>query len=241
VRFFHNHGLLNLVDRPQWRVIRGGSRAYLEPLTAPYRARIRRGTPVARVARSPGHVELTLGDGARAHFDAVFLACHSDQALRLLADPSDTERQVLGAIPYQENAVVLHTDTRLLPRSRRAWAAWNYHIPTGGTENVSVTYNMNILQGIAAPETFCVTLNETDAIAPGKVLERYTYHHPVFTPEGIAAQARHREIDGAFNTYYCGAYWRNGFHEDGVVSALAAVDHFKQDLSDAQLSLRRAG
>ena len=241
VRFFHNHGLLNLVERPQWRVIRGGSRASLAPLTAPYRTRIRRDTPVARITRGPGHVELTLGDGSRARFDAVFLACHSDQALRLLAEPSAAERAVLGAIPYQDNEVVLHTDTRLLPRNRRAWAAWNYHIPTQAAAGVSVTYNMNILQGLRAPETFCVTLNETAAIDPARVIERYTYEHPVYTPEGIAAQARHREIDGTLNTYYCGAYWRHGFHEDGVVSALAAVDHFRQDQRDAQLSLRRAG
>ncbi|MFP5504865.1 MAG: NAD(P)/FAD-dependent oxidoreductase [Gammaproteobacteria bacterium] len=241
VRFFHNHGLLNLVDRPQWRVIRGGSRSYLEPLTAAYRARIRRGTPVARIARSAGQAELTLGDGSRARFEAVFLACHSDQALRLLAEPSTAEREVLGAIPYQTNEVVLHTDTRLLPRSRRAWAAWNYHIPEHPAAGVSVTYDMNILQGLDAPETFCVTLNETAAIDPARVIERYSYEHPVYTPEGVAAQARHREIDGTLNTYYCGAYWRHGFHEDGVVSAQTAVDHFRQDLRDAQLSLRRTG
>jgi predicted NAD/FAD-binding protein len=231
VRFFQNHGLLSVTDRPTWRVIRGGSRAYVDKLAAPFRDRVRLRTPVLGIARHHDHVDLRLADGT-ARFDAVFLACHSDQALALLPDPTPAERSVLSAIPYQANQAVLHTDTRLLPRRRLAWAAWNYLMPAGPGGRVSLTYDMNILQGLDAPETLCVTLNPPEdgpAIDPARVMARMTYHHPLFTPEGVAAQARHREIDGTGRVYYCGAWWRNGFHEDGVVSALDALRHFHAD------------
>ncbi len=229
VRFFMNHGLLSLDDRPQWRVIRGGSCAYVERLVAPFRDRVRLNTPVRRIFRHDDGVELALDDGT-ARFDAVFLACHSDEALRLINDPTPAERAVLAAIPYQENEAVLHTDTRLMPKKRLAWAAWNYLMPEGPGGRVCLTYDMNRLQSLDAPETFCVTLNASERIDPDKVIARMTYHHPLFTPEGVAAQARHREIDGTLRTYYCGAWWRNGFHEDGVVSALDALRHFRDDL-----------
>jgi predicted NAD/FAD-binding protein len=141
---------------------------------------------------------------------------------------------VLGAIRYQENEAVLHTDTRLLPRAHRAWAAWNYHVPSVSMDRVALTYNMNILQRLDAPETLCVTLNRSDAIDPARVLKRITYHHPLYTPEAVAAQARQRELNGGRQTYYCGAYWRFGFHEDGVVSALEALRHFRDDLAQTQ-------
>jgi predicted NAD/FAD-binding protein len=147
----------------------------------------------------------------------------------LLAAAPPTERAVLGAIGYQRNDAVLHTDARLLPRRRRAWAAWNYHVRHGGA-GVALTYNMNILQHLDAPEPFLVTLNRTDAIDPARIVKRLVYHHPLFTREGVAAQARHAEVNRGRRTYYCGAYWRNGFHEDGVASALEAVRHFEQDL-----------
>ena len=166
-------------------------------------------------------------------FDQVFLACHSDQALNMLADPTPAESDVLGAIRYQQNETVLHTDQRLLPRRRLAWAAWNYHILERAQERVALTYNMNILQGIDAETQFCVTLNNTAAIDERKVIEVMQYSHPVFTPQAVAAQARHRELNGARRTYYCGAYWRNGFHEDGVVSALDALAHFDEDREHA--------
>jgi predicted NAD/FAD-binding protein len=146
---------------------------------------------------------------------------------------------VLGVIGYQENEAVLHTDTRLLPRARRAWAAWNYHVPAEPLARVALTYNMNILQCLDAPETLCVTLNRREAIDPARILKRITYHHPLYTPAAVAAQARQRELNGARRTYYCGAYWRFGFHEDGVVSALEALRHFRDDLNHAQLPLRR--
>ncbi len=239
VGFFMNHGLLSVTDRPTWRVIRGGSRAYVERLTAPFRERVRVRMPVRALSRFPDHVAVHTDQGT-ARFDAVFLACHSDQALALLADPTPAERAVLTAIPYQANEAVLHTDTRLLPRRRLAWAAWNYLMPEGPGGRVSLTYDMNILQGLDAPETLCVTLNATERIDPDKVIATMTYHHPLFTPAGAAAQLRHREIDGTRRTYYCGAWWRNGFHEDGVVSALDALRHFEEDRLHLHLSVRQA-
>jgi predicted NAD/FAD-binding protein len=225
VRFLANHGMLTIDERPQWRVIQGGSARYVEKLVAPFRHRIRLNAAVRSVRRTPGAV---LVDGER--FDYAFIACHSDQALRMLADPSAVEREVLGAIRYQENEAVLHTDTALLPRRRRAWAAWNYHVRPEHQGPVALTYNMNILQSLDARETYCVTLNRTSDIDPARVLKRLVYHHPLFTPAAVAAQARHSELNGVgrteHRTYFCGAYWRFGFHEDGVVSALAALRDF---------------
>jgi len=235
VRFFHHHGMLSVNDRPQWRVVRGGSREYVRRLTAPFASRIRLRTPVRGIRRLHAGVELEL-DAGRSRFDAVFLACHSDQALDLLRDASRAEREVLGAIGYQENEVLLHTDTRLLPRARRAWAAWNYHVPATPQPRVAVTYNMNILQGLDAPETLCVTLNHAGGVEPAKVLERLVYHHPLYTPAAVAAQARQAELNRGRRTYYCGAYWGFGFHEDGVRSALDALAHFEKDHAELPLS-----
>lgn len=223
VQFFKNHGLLSVSDRPQWRVIQGGSRRYVERLTAPFRDRIRLKCPVEWVRRHPTHVQVKPRGGPVERFDQVIIAAHSDQALRLLADPTRLEREILSAIPYQENEAVLHTDPRLLPRRRRAWAAWNYHLPAQPQDRVAVTYNMNLLQSLDAPETFCVTLNHGEAIDPARVLYRATYHHPVFTEAGVKAQARRDEISGVNRTWYCGAYWSHGFHEDGVNSGLAVA------------------
>ncbi|MDG4550308.1 MAG: FAD-dependent oxidoreductase [Candidatus Contendobacter sp.] len=223
VRFFKNHGLLSVNDRPQWRVIHGGSRTYVEALTTPFRDHIRLNSPVEWVRRLPTHVQVKPCGSPVERFDQVIIATHSDQALRLLADPTPREREILGAIPYQENEVVLHTDTRLLPRWKRAWAAWNYHLPAQPRERVAVTYNMNVLQGLDAPETLCVTLNRGETIDPARVLYRTVYHHPVFTEAGVRAQARRDEISGVYRTWYCGAYWSYGFHEDGVNSGLAVA------------------
>lgn len=227
VRFFHNHGMLSVDERPQWRVIRGGSARYVEALVAPFRDRIRLNTPVQSIRREGKHAWVQAQGHAAERYDAVFLACHSDQALRLLADPSAAESEVLGAIRYQPNEAVLHTDMRLLPRTRRAWAAWNYHVLPQDTGRVALTYNMNILQSLDTPTPLLVTLNHGEAIDPAKVIKRIPYEHPLYTRAGVAAQARQGEINGPLNTYFCGAYWRYGFHEDGVVSALAALDHFK--------------
>ena len=227
VRFFHNHGMLSVDDRPQWRTIAGGSARYVEKLTAPFRDRIRLHTPVEWVRRSDTGVTIKARECAPERFDHVFLGCHSDQALRLLADASALEREVLGAIPYQTNEVVLHTDTRLLPRARRAWAAWNYHVLSDAAAPVALTYNMNILQTLRARETYCVTLNRTAEIDPKRILKRLVYEHPLYTPAGVAAQQRQSEVNGVERTWFCGAYWGFGFHEDGVVSALAALRHFE--------------
>jgi predicted NAD/FAD-binding protein len=225
VRFFENHGMLTVDDRPEWRTIVGGSARYVEPLTAPFVDRIRLSCPVHAIRRADDHVLVN-----DERFDEVVIACHSDQALSMLSDPSDAEREILGAMPYQENQVVLHTDTNVLPRRRRAWGAWNYHVSGEPGGPVGVTYNMNMLQSLTASQTVCVTLNDTDTIDPGLVIDRYTYFHPLFTPEGIAAQRRRAEISGQRRTHYCGAYWRNGFHEDGVVSALAVGAAFGASL-----------
>jgi len=230
VRFLHNHGMLSVNDRPVWRTVRGGSASYVERLTASFRDRIRLNMPVEWVRRIPGGVIVKALGHEAVHYDAAIMACHSDQALKLLADPSAAERDVLGAIPYQRNEAVLHTDTRLLPRKRLAWAAWNYHVLPGNRGPVALTYNMNILQRLDSPLPFLVTLNRGDAIDPAQVIKRITYHHPLYTPAAVAAQARQRELNGALRTYFCGAWWGNGFHEDGVVSALHALKHFEEDL-----------
>jgi uncharacterized protein len=240
VRFFDNHGLLNIKNRPQWRVIEGGSREYVRKLTAPFKDKICLNEAVVSLKRLPTHVELRSSSGRTEHFDHVFVATHSDQALRMLADASNLENAVLGAISYQSNDVVLHTDTSILPENTRTWAAWNYLRRPDRGQRVSVTYNMNILQGFQANETFCVTLNDTQRIDPDKIIRRMQYQHPVFTTESITAQQRHQDINGDRRTWYCGAYWRSGFHEDGVVSALNALQHFREH-HDAQPYLRRAG
>jgi predicted NAD/FAD-binding protein len=227
VRFFANHGLLTVNDRPQWRVVQGGSARYVERLTGSFRDRIRLRCPVARVRRAPDHVVVqSVGQPAEL-FDEVVFATHSDQALRLLADPTPAEREVLGALRYQRNEVVLHTDARLLPR-RRAWASWNYHVPRDPQEGVAVTYHMNILQSLRSPEPFLVTLNRTDRIDPDRVLRRLVYDHPVFDLAATAAQERWSEISGVHRTHYSGAYWGYGFHEDGVKSGLRVCESLRR-------------
>jgi predicted NAD/FAD-binding protein len=235
VRFLDNHGMLTVNDRPRWRTICGGSARYVEKLTAPFRDRIRLRTRVEWVRRLPGSVIIKAQGHESARFDAAFLACHSDDALALLTDPSAAEREVLGAIPYQDNQAVLHTDSRLLPRKRLAWAAWNYHAVPQHRGPVALTYNMNILQRLDAPTPFLVTLNRADAIDPACIIKRIHYRHPLFTPASVAAQARQREVNGPLRTYYCGAWWRNGFHEDGVVSALDALSQFERDHAQCPL------
>ena len=231
VQFFKNHGMLSVDARPTWRVIIGGSQRYVEKLVRPFRERIRLRSPVAAIIRDSHGVEVRSHDRAgtshTARFDGVVLACHSDQALALLADPSPLERDILGAIRYQANEAILHTDRSLLPRRRRAWAAWNYHLLPTPADRVLVTYHMNTLQRLRASCDFCVTLNRSNAIDPAQILKRITYHHPVFTPEAIAAQQRHREINGQRRTWYCGAYWGFGFHEDGVKSAMMACESLR--------------
>lgn len=233
VQFFDNHGFLNVVNQPQWHVIKGGSRSYIGPLIRKFRDRIRVKSPVVSVRRSPDHVEITPKNEAPERFDAVIVAAHSDQALAMLADPSDEERGILRAIPYQENEVLLHTDTSVLPDRRAAWASWNYRIPRSGGDRVHVTYNMNILQSLNAAKTFCVSLNQSRDIRSEHFQRFFIYHHPVYNPEGVAAQGRRERINGVNRTWFCGAYWGAGFHEDGVNSALAVCKDFGENLNDA--------
>ena len=226
LQFFENHGFLDVHNRPKWRVITGGSNQYIAPLTAGFGQRIRLNAPVRSVRRTPEGVQIETQSGGVEHYEQVIFATHSDQSLRILSDPSEEERNILSAIRYQENDAVLHTDTNLLPRCRRAWASWNYHLLNDPPERPTVTYNMNILQSLKTRETYCVTLNRTAAIAPEKIIKRICYHHPLYTPAAVAAQKRHSEISGVRNTHFCGAYWGFGFHEDGVNSALKVCASF---------------
>jgi predicted NAD/FAD-binding protein len=218
--FFANHGMLGFRDRPTWRTVSGGSRRYVDAAIAPWQTRLRLNSPVTGIRRFDDHVEIaSAGVLEPERFDDVILATHSDQALALLTDPSDRERELLGAIPYQPNEAVLHTDRRMLPRRRRAWASWNDHLLDAPTGKPTLTYHMNSLQSLQPGVELCVTLNHSSAIDPDRVLRTIPYAHPVFTAQGVAAQARHHEISGHHRrTHYAGAYWGWGFHEDGVVS-----------------------
>lgn len=224
--FFDNHGMLGFTGRPRWRTIRGGSARYVDVLTAPWRERLRLSAPVHEITREEDHVLITSRGAEAERFDEVVIATHSDQALKLLADASSAEHEILGAIPYQANEAVLHTDRRLLPRRRRAWASWNYHLVDSPSERATVTYHMNRLQSLRAEREFCVTLNRSEAIDPDKVIRKISYAHPVYTPDGVKAQARVAEISGRNRTHFCGAYWGWGFHEDGVVSGLRVAARF---------------
>jgi len=224
VEFLSNHGMMQVEGRPQWRVIRGGSYRYVEKLIAPFRDRIRLNTPVRSVERRADSVRIVDASGAEGRFDHVVFACHSNQALRMLQDPTTVEIELLSAFPYQPNEAVLHTDPSALPRKRLAWASWNYHIRRDNPEKVAVTYNMNHLQGLPWDHVFNVTLNDDEGIAPERIIRRIQYEHPLYTASRAKAWARHGEIIGSNRTSYCGAYWGYGFHEDGVRSALAVTD-----------------
>lgn len=251
VHFFRNHGLLSVSDRPQWHVIEGGSRAYIEPLIQRFKENIRLDSAIKSIERKADGVLIETIHGHSEHFDQVIIAAHSDQALAMLSDASVAETELLSAIPYQKNEVVLHTDISLLPKRRSTWSSWNYRITNDGsnsviknsiaknsenTDSINVaksnvddkppvlTYDMNILQSIESDTTFCVTLNKTDAIDPEKILGTYYYDHPVFSQASVAAQEKWATINGVNKTWFCGAYWANGFHEDGVLSALRVAE-----------------
>lgn len=220
LQFFKNHGLLNITDRPQWSVIKGGSRSYVQKMLEQCGDEgIRLNSPVQSVRRFTDRVEITLLSGQVEVFDQIIFACHSDQALALLGDASLAEQQVLGGIGYQMNEVVLHTDTRILPKRKAAWAAWNYQLGASSTERATLSYNMNILQGLTDAPTFVVTLNDSQNLDPTKILRTFHYAHPVYNHQTMLSQQRRPEINGVNRSFYCGAYWYNGFHEDGVRSA----------------------
>ena len=230
-QFFKNHGFLNVKDQPQWLTVKGRSRQYIKPITQPYADQIRLNCPVASVRRYPDYVEIQPQNEVAEKFDQVVIATHSDQALALLDDPTDIEKNILGVIPYQENQAVLHCDESLLPSKKAAWASWNYHIPKEDLGRVAVTYDMNILQSIGAPRELCVSLNLAKAIDPARIYREMIYHHPAYDPQSLAARHSHPEINGVNRTYYAGAYWGYGFHEDGVASALEVTKHFGKTLT----------
>lgn len=219
VQFMANHHMLQLAGRPQWRVVRGGSRRYVEAMVARWDVQVRLSTPVRGVTRDADGASVRCDAGSE-RFDQVVLACHGDQALALLDDASDAEREILGAITYQPNDTVLHTDASLLPRDRKAWAAWNAHLPADPSQACTVSYCMHLLQGLPGDTPLVVTLNRTDAIDPARILRRRSYRHPVYNHASVAAQARRHEIQGVNRTWFAGAYWGWGFHEDGMRSGV---------------------
>jgi predicted NAD/FAD-binding protein len=226
IAFFQNHGLLQIRDRPQWKSVSGGARSYVQALLQPLEQQIRASTPIESIVRHNDCVIVRPQGGPEEKFDLVVCATHADQTLRMLADADDQERQVLRAFPYQQNDAVLHTDTGMLPQRRRAWASWNYHIPPQPDAAVSVTYDLSRLQNHNSPDPILLTLNGTEQVEPSKIIDQFVYHHPAFAYDSVKAQSRHREMNGYRRTYYCGAYWGYGFHEDGVKSALAVADSF---------------
>ncbi|MBL8829339.1 MAG: FAD-dependent oxidoreductase [Planctomycetaceae bacterium] len=224
VEFYQNHGLLNLRNRPTWRVISGGSRTYVRALLKQFRGTLHLRSPIERVRRCSTHIEVLPRNAASQRFDHVVFACHADQALRMIETPTPLENELLSAFPYERNDAILHTDASVLPRSQRAWAAWNYHLPCDGGQRTSVTYCMSILQHLRSRHVFNVTLNGESRIDSRKVLRQFVYEHPIFTTRRAGAQRRHTELIGPNRSSFCGTYWRNGFHEDGVVSAQAVCD-----------------
>lgn len=229
-QFFTNHRFLDIFGQPEWRVVQGGSSAYVEKLAAGFRDRIRLSSPVTSIRRAKDHVVITPGGGQPERFDEVILGAHADEALAMLKDATPLEQEILGSFRFQENVAVLHTDTRVMPKRRKAWACWNANVPRQPTGAVSLTYDMNMLQGLRTREEYLVTLNRAAEIDPRRILRTIRYHHPVFSRGAVLAQRRHAEISGQNRTHFCGAYWGFGFHEDGVNSGLAVARHFGKGL-----------
>ena len=228
VQFMHNHRMLNVSDRPQWRTVVGGSQSYVDAWIQHFNGRLFCDSAVQSIDANSTRVRLLVG-GQWLEYDRVFIACHSDQALRMLDRPSQQENQVLGGIAYQDNHMQLHCDTRILPPSKMAWASWNARVCPELSEQCTVSYDMNILQGIQSSTEFIVSLNSSQWVDPSRVFVERHYQHPVYNAETLAAQKRWEEINGVRGLYYCGAYWGWGFHEDGVKSALKAVALFEAE------------
>ncbi|HEX2852696.1 MAG TPA: FAD-dependent oxidoreductase [Opitutaceae bacterium] len=225
LRFFHNHGFLGLDTQHPWWTVDGGAKTYVEKITAPWRDRLRLGQPAVCIERSPRGIEITTGDGNLHHFDHVILACHGDQALRLLGNPNPTEARLLGEFKYQPNIATLHTDASVMPRTGLAWSSWNYEIARDHLGRVSTAthYWMNSLQGVSDVENYFVTINRPEAVDPKKVLRRINYEHPLFSLGAVRAQQEIPGLNAAARrtteTYFAGAWQRHGFHEDGLLSA----------------------
>ncbi|WP_146525432.1 NAD(P)/FAD-dependent oxidoreductase [Novipirellula artificiosorum] len=234
VGFFANHGLMQIRDRPQWRTIAGGARVYVDALLDPLRDRLKLSCPVTAVERQPDRVVVTTQQGQAESFDQVVFATHADQTLKLISNPTAAEQEILREFPYQSNQAVLHTDDRLMPDRKRAWASWNYHIPIGPARGASVTYDLSRLQRHHSPLPILLTLNPTEPIAEQKILRTFEYSHPAYAASSIRAQQRFAEVSGNHRTHFCGAYWGYGFHEDGVNSALAVAKYFGLELESCR-------
>ena len=232
IRFFENHGMLQIVDRPNWWVITGGSKRYVEKMVDGFENKIRLSSPVKNVKREGGSITVQFGANSleSENFDSVIFATHSNQSLAMLDAPTKAEIEILSAIKYQKNDALLHYDDSILPKRKNAWSSWNYLLDEDQSKAVALTYNMNILQSLKSDRTFCVSLNSGNLVDESKVIKELSYDHPLFTTSSINAQSRKHEISGKNNTYYCGAYWRNGFHEDGVMSALDVCKDFGESL-----------
>ena len=226
IKFFNNHGMLNINDRPQWLTISNGSKEYVKKLTASIKKDIKLNCAVNSVRRNKNSVEVTHSEGVET-FDYIFFACHSDEALKIIKDPSDNEKEVLSSIPYSRNEVTLHTDESVMPKNKLSWAAWNYNIDNANDAPIALTYNMNILQNLKSDRTILVTLNDSGNIDPNKILKKITYEHPLFSIKSIEAQNKFDLISANNRTSFAGAYWGNGFHEDGIKSAYDAIKLFK--------------
>ena len=223
MRFFENHGFLGLTTQAQWYVVKGGSSAYIAPLTAPYKQNIHLGAQITGVTRHPFGVKIAFLDHLPEQFDQVVFACHAPQTLQLLDDPTTSERSILSQFRTTRNETVLHTDSHILPRRPAARASWNYRLGSS-PKQTTLTYHMNRLQSLQAEDEYCVTLNETHQLNEGKILRVMDYSHPLYTLPAIRAQARWPEISGVSRTHFCGAYWFNGFHEDGLNSAIRVAE-----------------
>ncbi len=226
LEFLNNHGMLQINNRPVWKTVAGGANTYIKKLIPPFASRIFVKSPVKQVIRHDNRVTVRLISGKQEEFDEVIMACHADQSLRLIADPDEAEKHLLSAFNYQYNEAILHTDSTILPKQKPAWASWNYRIPTRHQGNTQVSYNMNMLQGIESTHTYCVSLNQADAIRTDRIIKKIGYHHPVFTPGRDAAQSQHEQLIRRKRISYCGAYWGYGFHEDGINSGLAVAAAF---------------
>jgi len=229
-QFFDNHGMLNVNDRPQWRVIKGGSKQYTLKLIESFKNNIRINSPVDKIIRKNEGIEVVFNKQQKELYDRVIIGTHSDQALKMIENPSHEEREILSAIPYQTNVAHMHWDCSVLPKQKNAWASWNYFKPNKLKDETTVTYYMNMLQSLNIPRNICVSLNIEEHIDPKKIYKKIIYQHPVFTSQAILAQKRHKEIDGVDKIHFCGAYWGSGFHEDGINSALSVCKAFGRSL-----------
>ncbi len=231
IEFLDNHCMLQVGNRPIWKTVIGGSNTYVKKLLQDFNGQLRLNAKVNRVARRKDHIELVMEEGRTEQFDEVIMASHADQSLQLVEQPDSVEKDLLGMFPYQYNEAILHHDSSILPTNKNAWASWNYRIPSKHSKHVTVTYNMNMLQGLDSEKTYCVSLNQSSGIDDAKIIKRIQYHHPVFQPGRADAQASHYHLIRRDGISYCGAYWGYGFHEDGIKSALAVCSAYGKELN----------